>query len=78
MLSPVREEAGLGSPPEPFYTNSSKCINNVLKVKVDYERTELSLFVASSACTGSAARSGESYSWLWQVLLSIVNLELIK
>ena len=45
MLLPVREEAGLGSPPEPFYTNSSECINNVLKVKVDYKRTELTLFV---------------------------------
>ena len=29
MLLPVREEAGLGSPPDPFYTNSSECINNV-------------------------------------------------
>ena len=45
MLLPVRKEAGLGSPPEPFYTNSSECINNVLKVKVDYKRTELTLFV---------------------------------
>ena len=45
MLLPVREEAGLGSPPEAFYTNSSECINNVLKVKVDYKRTELTLFV---------------------------------
>ena len=36
MLRPIREEAGLGSPPEPFYTNSSECINNVLKVKVNY------------------------------------------
>ena len=45
MLLPVREEAGLVSPPEPFYTNSSECINNVLKVKVDYKRSELTLFV---------------------------------
>ena len=45
MLLPVREEAGMGSPPEPFYTNSSECINNVLKVKVDYKRTQLTLFV---------------------------------
>ena len=40
MLCPVREEAGMGSPPEPSYTNSSECINNVLKVKVDYKRTD--------------------------------------
>ena len=45
MLLPVREEAGLGSPHDPFYTNSSECVNNVLKVKVDYKRTELTLFV---------------------------------
>ena len=45
MLLPVREEAGMGSPSEPFYTNSSECINNVLKVKVDYKRTQLTLFV---------------------------------
>ena len=41
MLLPVREEADLESPPEPFYTNSSECINNVLKVKVDCKCTEL-------------------------------------
>ena len=45
MLLPVQEEAGLGSPPDPFYTNSSECINSVLKVKVDYKRTELTVFV---------------------------------
>ena len=45
MLLPVRERAGLGSPPEPFYTNSSECINNVLKVKMDYRRNELCQFV---------------------------------
>ena len=44
MLCPVRKEAGMGSPPEPFYTNSSECIN-VLKVKVDYKRTELTVFI---------------------------------
>ena len=40
MLLPIQEEAGLGSP-EPFYTNSSKCNNSVLKVKVYYKRTQL-------------------------------------
>ena len=44
MLCPVCEEAGMASPPEPFYTNSNECIN-VLKVKVDYKRTELMVFV---------------------------------
>lgn len=49
MLLPVRERAGLGSPPEPFYNNSSECINNALKVKMDYKmdykRNELAKFV---------------------------------
>ena len=41
MLLPIWEETGLGTPHEVFYTNSSECINNVLKVKVDYKHTEL-------------------------------------
>ena len=45
MLLPVRQNAGLGLHPEPFYTNSSECINNVLKVKMDYKRNELCQFV---------------------------------
>ena len=42
MLLPVR---GLGSPPDHFYTNSSECVNNVLKVNVNYKKTELTLFI---------------------------------
>ena len=45
MLLPVRERAGLGSPPEPFFTNSNECIINVLKVKMDYKRSELVKFI---------------------------------
>ena len=45
MLRPMREKAGLGSPPEPFFTNSSECINNVINVKVDYKRNELPNFL---------------------------------
>ena len=45
MLLPVRERAGLGSPPEPFYNNASECINNVIKVKVDYKKNELPMFI---------------------------------
>ena len=45
MLLPVRAKSGLGSPPDHFYTNSSECINNVLKVKVNYKVTELTLFM---------------------------------
>ena len=45
MLHPIREEAGLGSPPEAFYTNASESMNNVIKVKVDYKRSELPHFI---------------------------------
>jgi len=40
----VREEAGLGSPPEPFFTNASKCIN-IIKVRVEYKCSELPQFI---------------------------------
>ena len=46
VLLPVREKAGLGSLPEPFYNNASKCINNVIKVKVDYKKNELPVFIS--------------------------------
>jgi len=46
MLLPVHEQAGLGSPPEPFYNNASECINNVIKVKVDYKKNELPVFIS--------------------------------
>ncbi len=29
MLKPVREEAGLGSPPDRFYTNASETVNSI-------------------------------------------------
>ena len=46
MLRSVREEAGLGCPPDAFYTNASECINNVIKVKVKYKRSELPKFIS--------------------------------
>lgn len=46
MLLPVCEQAGLGSPPDPFYNNASECINNVIKVKVDYKKNELPVFIS--------------------------------
>ena len=46
MLRPVREEAGLGSPAEAFYTNASESINSVIKAKVQYKRNELSHFIS--------------------------------
>ena len=40
MLLPVREEAGLGSPPSPFYTNLCERLNSVLHEKVRYKASE--------------------------------------
>lgn len=45
MLKPIREECGLGSPPEPFTTNASESINAMIKHKVHYQRNELPSFV---------------------------------
>lgn len=45
MLRPIREECGLGCPPQPFTTNASKSINELLNNKVDYKKTELPLFI---------------------------------
>ena len=35
----------MGSPPEPFTTNSSESINGMIKHKVHYRRSELPVFV---------------------------------
>ena len=41
MLKPVREEAGLGSPPEPFTTNASEAVNSIIKSHVSYRKSQL-------------------------------------
>ena len=45
MLRPIREECGLGTPPDTFTTNASESINALLKHKVDYKRSELPIFI---------------------------------
>lgn len=45
MLRPVREECGLGCPPDIFTTNASESVNAMLKHKVDYKRNELPMFI---------------------------------
>lgn len=45
MLHPVREECGLGNPPEIFTTNPSESMNAILKCKVDFKKSELPVFV---------------------------------
>ena len=45
MLRPVREEAGLGSPPQTFTTNASEAVNSVIKNQVGYKSHQLIQFV---------------------------------
>ena len=45
MTRQVSEQAGLGSPPQSFTTNASESVNAVMKVKVDYKRSELLEFI---------------------------------
>ena len=45
MLKPVRMCAGLGNPPQPFYTNDVESHNNVIKKHTNYTAHELPQFV---------------------------------
>ena len=45
MLYPIREKAGLGSPPEPYYTNEFESKNNILKQHVNRKSSSLPEFV---------------------------------
>lgn len=45
MLRSVRQLAGLGLPPTPFYTNAVESINSLLKLRTDYKKQELTTFV---------------------------------
>ena len=45
MIRPVREECGLGNPPDIFTINPNESINALLKHKMDYKKSELPTFV---------------------------------
>lgn len=45
MITPVRQRAELGTPPDPFYTNPSESINCELKRVVDRRPCDLSVFI---------------------------------
>ena len=47
MLAPVREKAGLGKPPRPFYNYRSESINHVIKEGVEYRKQDLPDFILS-------------------------------
>ena len=40
MLLSLREAAGLGSPPSPYYTNANESLNNMLHEKVKYKKSQ--------------------------------------
>ena len=44
MLRPIREAAGLGCPPKPYYTNDSECINSIMHSKTHYKASEWDKF----------------------------------
>ena len=47
MLKSVRIKAGLGDPPQPFYTNEVERLNNVIKHQTKYTSQELPQFINS-------------------------------
>ena len=47
MLKSLRVAAGLGNPPQPYYTNDLECHNNVIKQQTNYCAQELPQFIDS-------------------------------
>ena len=57
MIRPVRETAGLGSPPQPYYTNDIESKNNILKQHLGRKASGLPEFVESMKDLISEQRS---------------------
>ena len=45
FLKPVRRNAGLGDPPDPYYNNIPESANAIIKRAVEYEPKEMSNFI---------------------------------
>ena len=45
MLAPLRRDADLGSPPQPYYQNNSECVKEVIKDQMKYQDNELPEFL---------------------------------
>jgi len=45
MLSSIRQLAGLGNPPSPYYTNTVESMNCVLKRRTDFKKQEVTAFI---------------------------------
>ena len=46
MLAPVRQQAGLGKPPKPYYSNRVECANSLLSSETDHAESTVDEFVA--------------------------------
>ena len=44
-LQPLLEAAGLGKPPIGYFTNPNESINSALKIKTNYKKQELPIFI---------------------------------
>ena len=44
-MQDVRQKAGLGCPPEPYYTNEVESKNKLLKEEVQYKKSQLPDFI---------------------------------
>ena len=56
MLHPLREAAGLGSPPSSYTTNANKPMNACIKQQVNYKLISYYTFVLYEAERSSACR----------------------
>ena len=68
VLMSLREAAGLGGPPSPFYTNANASLNSMLHWKVKYKKAQWHKFNESMK-----ELVKESYRWLnwqWSTLVS--------
>lgn len=45
MLKPIRVKVGLGDPPIQYTNNSNESVNVKIKDKVDYKKSELSVYI---------------------------------
>ena len=45
IMRPLREKAGLGSPPQPYYMNEVKSKSNILKQRVKHKKQDLPSFI---------------------------------
>ena len=45
MTRPLREKAGLGSQPQPYYTNEVESKNNIFKQRVKHKEQDLPSFI---------------------------------